>query len=309
MTARECTAKEAAFASAVALEGKTYSGAYRATRDCSRMTTKCINSNAKKIARRSHVQRRIAELKGAPAEDSDLTPKMDAFALNFVETSNASGAYRRAYSVSPQTKPETVHRAAHELMHNPKIAARIAGLRALHQKRHEITIARVAEEYARLAFANMEDYVVRQPDGTARLDLTNVTGEQMAAVQELTFDTVLSRTPETLAVAGVDLSKEEAAKRVTVLKTKFKLHDKKGPLDSLAKHLGMFQADNEQAGRAAADAAAAAADISNRDLARAVLDILGEAQMAPSPSTPAIKRNPKLLAPQPLALAPRKGTR
>jgi phage terminase small subunit len=283
MIGRACTAKEAAFASAVALEGKSYSGAYRATRDCSRMTTKCINSNAKKIARRSHVQRRIAELKGAPAEDSDLTPKMEAFALHFVETSNASGAYRRAYNVSPQTKPETVHRAAHELLHNPKIAARIAGLRALHQRRHEITIDRVKEEYARLAFANMEDYVVRQSDRKGRLDLTRVTREQMAAVQEMTFETVLSSDPEAAAAAGAKPTENGKTPRVTVLKTKFRLHDKKGALDSLAKHLGMFQADNEQAGRAAAEAAVAVAEISNRDLARAVLDILREAQIASSP--------------------------
>jgi phage terminase small subunit len=142
-----------------------------------------------------------------------------------------------------------VHRAAHDLLHNPKVTARIAELRALHQKRHEITIDRVKEEYARLAFANMLDFVQVQPDGTARLDLNKVSRDQAATIHELTFETVLSSDPEAVAAAGFKPDEDGKRPRVAVLKSKFKLHDKKGSLDSLGKHLGMFKADNEQAAR------------------------------------------------------------
>jgi len=275
------TAKEEAFCRAVALEGKGLSAAYRATRDCSKMKPSTIHSNSKKLIRRSHVRLRIEELRGQATKGGHgLTPKQDAFCLYYLETSNASVAYRRAYEVAPTTKAETVNRNAHAVLRATKIAARIAELRAGLQQRHSVTVDRVVGEYAKLAFANMLDYVTRLPDGTARLDLTKVTPEQMTAVQEMTFETVLSSDPHATAAAAAEPGEDGKTPRVAVLKTKFKLHDKKGSLDSLGKHLGMFKADNEQAGRAAAEAAAATAEVSNRDLARAVLDILRDSYRA-----------------------------
>lgn len=60
---------------------------------------------------------------------SDLTPKQEAFCLAYLETGNATEAYRRAYQPS-STKESTLNRAAKALVDNPKIAARIAELRA-----------------------------------------------------------------------------------------------------------------------------------------------------------------------------------
>ena len=37
-----------------------------------------------------------------------LTPKQESFCLAYIETGNASEAYRQAYDVGPKTKPETV---------------------------------------------------------------------------------------------------------------------------------------------------------------------------------------------------------
>lgn len=60
---------------------------------------------------------------------SPLTPKQEAFCLAYLETSNASEAYRRAYN-AVRMKPETINRSAKELIDNPKIAARLDELRA-----------------------------------------------------------------------------------------------------------------------------------------------------------------------------------
>lgn len=57
-----------------------------------------------------------------------LTPKQEAFCLAFLETGNASEAYRRSYDAG-RMKPETINRAAKELADNPKITARVAELR------------------------------------------------------------------------------------------------------------------------------------------------------------------------------------
>ncbi len=58
-----------------------------------------------------------------------LTPKQEAFAFAYVETGNASEAYRRAYDVSPDTKPETIWNDAYKTRSKPDVAARIEEIR------------------------------------------------------------------------------------------------------------------------------------------------------------------------------------
>lgn len=68
-----------------------------------------------------------------------LTPKQEAFCLVYIETGNASEAYRQSYSVQ-NMKPETVNRNAKAQLDNSKIAARINALQERHQKRHNVTV-------------------------------------------------------------------------------------------------------------------------------------------------------------------------
>lgn len=84
---------------------------------------------------------------------ADLTPKQEAFCMAYVETGNASEAYRRAYDAS-KTKDNVVHVKASELLSNGKVAVRVSQLQAVHQKRHEITVddlVRELDEARRLA--------------------------------------------------------------------------------------------------------------------------------------------------------------
>ncbi|WP_439236014.1 terminase small subunit [Lonepinella koalarum] len=74
-----------------------------------------------------------------------LTPKQEAFCLAYIETGNASEAYRQAYSVE-QMKPESVHRKAKELLDNGKITARIEQLQADNVARHKITVDNLLDE-------------------------------------------------------------------------------------------------------------------------------------------------------------------
>lgn len=57
-----------------------------------------------------------------------LTQKQEEFCLAYIETSNASEAYRRAYSAA-NMKPETIHVKATELLKNGKVSVRIAEIR------------------------------------------------------------------------------------------------------------------------------------------------------------------------------------
>ena len=57
-----------------------------------------------------------------------LTLKQDTFCLSYMETMNASEAYRRAYGAENMA-PATVNRKAMELLDNGKITARLQALR------------------------------------------------------------------------------------------------------------------------------------------------------------------------------------
>lgn len=71
---------------------------------------------------------------------SDLTAKQEAFALAYVETGNASEAYRRSYEVGADTKPETVWQAASRLLADSKVAARV---QELHQEARDLLMVSV----------------------------------------------------------------------------------------------------------------------------------------------------------------------
>ena len=83
-----------------------------------------------------------------------LTPKQEKFCQVYIETGNASEAYRQSYNTA-KMKPETVNRTAKQLLDNRKIAARLDELREEHAKRHEITVDTLVaelEEARKLAF-------------------------------------------------------------------------------------------------------------------------------------------------------------
>jgi len=70
---------------------------------------------------------------------NELTLKQEQFCQSYIETGNASEAYRRAYD-SENMKPETINRNAKALMDDNKIATRVKHLKAQHQKRHNVTV-------------------------------------------------------------------------------------------------------------------------------------------------------------------------
>lgn len=54
---------------------------------------------------------------------AELTPKQEHFSKAYIETGNASEAYRIAYDTD-KMKTETIHRKASELMNRVKIRSR-----------------------------------------------------------------------------------------------------------------------------------------------------------------------------------------
>ena len=77
--------------------------------------------------------------KAPSSEGGKLTPKQEAFAQAYIETGNASEAYRRAYSAG-KMKPESVNESASRLLADVKITARLAELREPIMQRHNVTV-------------------------------------------------------------------------------------------------------------------------------------------------------------------------
>ncbi len=68
-----------------------------------------------------------------------LTPKQEAFCLAYLETGNASEAYRRSYSAE-NMKSATINRNAKALLDNSKIATRLAELQKPAANKAQLTL-------------------------------------------------------------------------------------------------------------------------------------------------------------------------
>lgn len=157
-----------------------------------------------------------------------LEPRQERFCQEYIIDLNATqAAIRAGYS------GKTVRKTACVMVTKPNIQARISELQQERAESTKVTQEAVVTELARLGFSNMLDYVTTNEDGTVRVDLSKLTRDQAAAIVEV-------QTEEVLEGSG------ESAQWVR--KVKFKLADKKGPLELLAKHLGMLRDKLELSG-------------------------------------------------------------
>ena len=102
-------------------------------------------------------------------------------------------------------------------------------------ERYAITKERILDEMARMAFANMLDYIRIHPDGLPYCDFSAVDRDKGVAIQEVHVETT------TVMEAGEDGERVP----VQVRKARFKLADKRAALVDLGKHLGMFKTQLE----------------------------------------------------------------
>ena len=74
-----------------------------------------------------------------------LTIKQETFCQKYLETGNASEAYRQAYDAE-NMKPETVKKRASELLGRGDVAGTIAAMRGAVQQTHGVTVASLIVE-------------------------------------------------------------------------------------------------------------------------------------------------------------------
>ncbi len=151
-----------------------------------------------------------------------LTPRQKLFIGEYTKDMNATRAYLRAgYKVSEKVAQANSAR----MLSNAIISTAINDALGRRLGRMDISNDTVLQEIAKLAFGNMMDYIKIQADGTAYIDLSNLTREQAAAIHELSFE------------EAMDGNGDDARQ---IKKVKFKLADKKGNLELLGKYLKLF---------------------------------------------------------------------
>lgn len=156
-----------------------------------------------------------------------LTRLQQRFVEEYLVDLNATqAAIRAGYS------EKTAAIIGHENLQKPHIARAVEAAMAERSKRTEITVDRVLQEYARIGFLDPRKFL--NEDGSPK------------DIIELDDDTAA-------ALAGFEVmeifeGKGDARRFVGYLK-KYKLVDKKGALDSIARHLGMFVDKTEITGK------------------------------------------------------------
>lgn len=117
----------------------------------------------------------------------DWTGEEVTFASEYLRTGNGARAWRLAFNT------DSLHSSfrASCLLAKPWMRDYIEECRALMRERLKVTENTIVEEVAKLAFANMTDFIVIDQDGMARSDLSGLTREQLAALSEITIDTYM----------------------------------------------------------------------------------------------------------------------
>lgn len=177
-----------------------------------------------------------------------LTIKQEAFAQAFIETGNASEAYRRAYDCG-KMKEATINREAKRLIDNPHIATRIAEGQGQAAEKHGITVDWLVSQFKGIAEADVSEMLEWNADGEITLKPSKSLPKRMTA-----------------AISEVSRGRNGF---------KFKLHDRQAALVSLGRHLGMFKDVQEIMGKGGGPIETK--DVSDTERARRIAYILGRA--------------------------------
>ncbi|MDD5239948.1 MAG: terminase small subunit, partial [Candidatus Nanoarchaeia archaeon] len=157
-----------------------------------------------------------------------LTIKQEKYAQGLFTGLSQREAYKQAYDCENMTD-KTIDEAACRLAGDSKMVARLEELDDELKLRNMTTVERVLAEYAKLGFADIKDYLSYKTAKTV-VDHDD-TGKPIIGYRQI-VDAIDSDEVDGAVIQEVSIGKDGTFK--------FKLHDKKTALDSMAKYLGMF---------------------------------------------------------------------
>lgn len=173
---------------------------------------------AKKLPRKK--PRRQARTKKPTPKKWAPTPKQQRFIEEYPVDLNASAAAGRAgYS------KKTAGQAGHRLLKKVEIQRAIQNRVGKFTARADVTVERILSELSKIGFANLGDYFRISKEGEPFIDLSDITEDQSAALQEILVE---------------DFTDGRGDNSRNVRRVKIKMLDKCPALDKLGKYLGMF---------------------------------------------------------------------
>ena len=159
-----------------------------------------------------------------------LTPKQQAFIDEYIITRNA---YRSALKAGYSPKMSACI-GSDLVNHDGPCRDEILRRLQLISDRYQITAERVLGEVAKIAFANIDDIVDIQDDGTPIINFRKTDREARSSISELTSETYMD-----CASVTVDADGNEEPREVKKVKVKF--YDKLNALTVLARHLNLLK--------------------------------------------------------------------
>ena len=113
-----------------------------------------------------------------------LTIKQEKFCNRYIESGNASDAYRYAYDCE-KMKEETINRKAIEVINNGKVKARLTQLKDELKKKSDITKERIIEEVVAVLNAKITDYLDFDGHTLKFKSFAELTENQIKAIESI----------------------------------------------------------------------------------------------------------------------------
>ena len=166
-----------------------------------------------------------------------LNDKQKQFCKEYLVDLNATQAAIRA-----RYAEKTAYSQGQRLLKNVEAQEYIRELMQKREQRTEITADKVLEEYAKLGFSDVTDYLQVVTERIL-VGHDKETGEPISDISQFVLmkDTKDIPPEKLAAISEVKQHKDGSIS--------FKLHDKRGALDSIARHLGMFAERVELTGK------------------------------------------------------------
>jgi len=171
---------------------------------------------------------------------ASLNSRQQRFIAAYLVDLNAANAAREAGYSAPHAA-----RQGARLLANEQVQSAIAKAFQGRLARTGTSPARILDELSAMAFANMADFVRITDDGYADVDLSGLTRENAAAIQEIVVDAYTEGRGD----------QKRAVKRI-----RLKLADKKAVLNMLARAFGLYDQAEGQGGEETPDDASSLSD-------------------------------------------------
>ncbi|WP_065218099.1 MULTISPECIES: terminase small subunit [Butyricimonas] len=160
-----------------------------------------------------------------------LTPKQEAFCNYYMETGNASEAYRRAFCCKKMSE-KTIWEKASVLLSKGKVRTRVRELQDEQRSKSDITKDKILKELSNIAFSSISEM---HNTWIERKEFEKLTPEQKSTIKSISTK-----------VLKKNIGTHDDPEIVDVEYVKIELHDKLKAIERICKMLGFDAPEKEE---------------------------------------------------------------